>query len=215
VLIERDHEVTRVLIGGLERGEPLEEIRDVVLAPDGSAAAYSARAGSDWFVVANGVRGAAFREVEAPVYSADGRHVGYLGHSAATTQLVIDGVPLKTVSAAVALSLSPDGTHVGFVAPASRGFEIAVDDAAFRFDLVIEGSLRFSHDGRHWAALVGTLSERTLSIVVDGRTRLPFDSQELFGGGLGDRNAIEALGEWVYAELERYLSTLRAEGSDG
>jgi hypothetical protein len=71
---------------------------------------------------------------------------------------------------------------------------------------VIDGSLRFSADGRHWAALVGTRSERELFITVDGTSRLPFDAQELFGGGVRGSDVRAFLGSWVLAELERFLA---------
>jgi hypothetical protein len=90
---------------------------------------------------------------------------------------------------------------------------LVVDGALHRLDVIVEGTLRFDAHGKHWAVLAGERSRRELFVVVDGEVRLPFDADELFGGGLGEGDAIELLGRWVQAELTRFLSRGGRSGS--
>jgi hypothetical protein len=194
-----------------------------VFAPDGSRLAYSLRQGDRWFAVLDDatsaapspVRSAAYDAVERPVFSADARHVGYLARGADHADVVIDGrvhvrVPTPT---ATALALSPDGTRLSYVYRDAHGPVLVVDRAAHRFDVIVEGTLRFDARGEHWAVLAGELSRHELFVIVDGEVRLPFDATELFGGGLGDGDAIELLGRWVEAELARFLDRGGRSGS--
>jgi hypothetical protein len=189
-------------------GQTLDEIGRVVWAPDGSVVAYAARLRSAWYVVAGDRASAPYTEVEDPVFAANGSHFGFVARDPGRSVVAIDGrVVWESDAPATALTLSDDGAHRGWVYREGPRTVIAVDDQRYAFDVAIEHTLRFSRDGRHWAALVGSLSERRLFVIVDGRSRLPFDTEELFGGLRSDEEA--RLGAWVSAELELYLSHAR------
>jgi len=200
-----------------------DELGDVVFTPDGASLAYTLREGELWYAALDtggeqaptATRGAGYRAIDAPVFSADGRRWGYLARSEHASDVVLGGqvrvrVPNPT---ATALALGPHGTRASFVYRDAHGPVLVVDRDAYRFDVIIEGSLRFDARGEHWAVLAGELSSRELFVVVDGRVRLPFDADELFGGGLGEGDVVELLGRWVYAELARYLERGGREGS--
>jgi hypothetical protein len=128
--------------------------------------------------------------------------------------VVVDGaVTWESASPATALTFSDDGRRVAWMVHDERGPAIVVDGESHRFEVAVERTLRFSRDGRHWAALVGSRAERALYVVVDGAVRLPFDAEELFGGGPAAAEPGARLGEWVSAEMERYLARAGARGS--
>lgn len=199
----------RLHTGG-EPGPSFEEIGEVAWAPGGRSVGYRARRGKTWFVVVGTTCSPGYGEVEPPAFSSDGRRSGFIGRTGDISEVVVDGRVLwRKRRVATALELGPRGRSA-WVYRGARGPMIAVDAEHFRYDVVVERSLRFSRDGRHWAALVGSLPKRKLFIAVDGRTRLPFDSTELFGGGVRDGDVGAALGRWVAAELERYLQKAEA-----
>jgi hypothetical protein len=193
-----------VIADGLE-GEPFDEIGRVVWAPDGRGMAYAARRRRAWHIIADKRASAPYAEVEDPVFAANGSHVGYVARDPGRSVVVIDGQQIwESVAPATALAFSDDGARRGWVYRAGATTVLAVDDQRYAFEVVVEGTLQFSHDGHHWAALVGSLAEQQLFVTVDGRHRLAFDAQELFGGL--EANAAAHLASWVSAELELYLA---------
>jgi hypothetical protein len=212
--------------------EEADELGHVVFAPDGSSLAYTLRAGDSWFAVharepagsgaakadteqSPAFRSAGYRVIERPVFSADGRSVGFIARRERASEVVLDGrVHVRVATpTATALALSPDGARLAFVHRDAHGPLLVLDRAAHRFDVIVEGTLRFDARGDHWALLVGELERRELNVVVDGAVYLPFDATELFGGGLGEGDAIDLLGGWVGAELARYLERGGRDGT--
>jgi hypothetical protein len=194
----------RLVVDGSQE-QVFEEIDRVAWAPDGRAVAYAARRDGAWQVVVGGRAGPPYAEVEEPVFAAGGSHVGYVARDPGRSVVTVDGrVVWESASPATALTLSDDGARVGWIYRDARTSVIAVDGARYRFETAVERTLRFSHDGRHWAALVGSLTARRLFLVVDGHTQLPFDAEELFGSPGGDPGV--RLGAWVSGELELYLA---------
>jgi hypothetical protein len=194
----------RLVVDGADE-EMFDEIGQVVWAPDGHSVAYLARRRGAWFVLCEGRASEPYAEVESPVFAASGSHLGYLARDPGRSVVAIDGkVVWESEAAATALALSDDGSRRGWLYRDGARSVIAVDDRRYPFDVAIEHTLRFSHDGRHWAALVGSLADRRLYVTVDGSASLPFDAAELFGdpaGGVEPR-----LASWVSAELELYLA---------
>jgi hypothetical protein len=188
-------------------GPAFDEVRDVVWAAGGRELAYTARIARAWFVVHGDQTSRPYLRVEAPLYSPDGGRLAWIGRTASESEAVIDGVTVWRASTeATAVRWSPRGDEIGFVYRRNGGAVLAVGARRFPFDIVVERTLRFSADGKHWAALVGSRSERKLFIAIDGRHRIAFDSTELFGGGLvGEGAPLERIGAWVAAELDRYL----------
>ncbi|MBK9263429.1 MAG: hypothetical protein IPM54_26945 [Polyangiaceae bacterium] len=182
-----------------------DEISAFVWAPAGKAFAYTARRDATWYAIEPRTASRPYDAVEVPVFSGDGLHVGHVGRVGAEGFVSVDGkVVWSRTGPVTALTFDTQGKRIAFMYRDAKGPVIAVDKARHHYDVVIDGSLRFSRDGRHWAALVGSLSKRKLTMIMDGEKQLPFDSEELFGGGLY-KNSREAIGTWVAAELELYL----------
>jgi len=171
----------RLIVDGAEPQEAFDHIGRVVWAPDGSAVAYTARRGDRWRVVIGEHASVGYAEVEDPVFAARGAHLGYVARDPGRSVVVIDGKTVwESEAPATALALSADGSRRGWIYREGAKAVIAVDDQRYPFDVAVEQTLRFSRDGRHWAALVGSLVGRKLYVTVDGRSSLPFDSEELF-----------------------------------
>jgi hypothetical protein len=208
----QSHGGWRLVVDGREGEEAFDAIDRVVWAPRGGMVAYAARRNDAWHVVAGGKVSASYAEVEEPVFAANASHVGYVARDAGRSVVAIDNrVVWESAAPATALALSDDGSREGWFYRDGGAAVIAVDGERYPFDVAIDRTLRFSHDGKHWAALAGSLAEHRLFLVVDGRTRVTFDSTELFGSPSGDPGA--RLGAWVSAELELYLSHHGARGS--
>ena len=206
-VVSRARVGSRVVADGHDEGV-FDEIDRVTWAPDGRAVAYAARSNGAWHVVVGGRVGPPYAEVEEPVFAAHGSRSGYLARDEGRSVVTVDDrIVWESTSLATALTLSDDGTRVAWVYKDAGTSVIAVDHERFRFETVVEKTLRFSHDSRHWAALVGSLAERRLFLVVDGHTQLPFDAEELFGSPGGDPG--QRLGLWVSVELELYLAAGR------
>lgn len=200
------------LVADGRAGEPFEGLDRVTWSADGRAFAYAAQRDGAWHVVMNERLGPPFAEVEEPVFANSGPRCGYIGRDEGRSAVVIDEhVVWESPAPATGLTFSDDGAHAAWVYREGTSAVIAVDQQRYRFETAVERTVRFSRDGRHWAALVGSLTERRLFLVVDGRVRLPFDAEELFGSRGGD--AVSRLGGWVSAELERYVT--RAGGARG
>ena len=84
-------------------------------------------------------------------------------------------------------------------------------ESAYALDVAVDRTLRFSRDARHWAALAGSLAERRLFLVVDGRRRMSFDAEEFFGSPGGDPAA--RLGAWVRRSSRSIYRTPETRGS--
>jgi hypothetical protein len=192
----------------------LDVPRALGLEVDTGATRWAVRAQGDRgvFVVVDGVRGAPHADVEPPVFSANGAHVGYVAHDGARSVVVVDDRVVDEQDAPItALAFSDDGTHAGWFYRVGAMSGVAVDGHRFPFEVVVERTLHFSRDGRHWAALVGSRTDRRLFITVDGGASLPVDSQEIFDPGAGDPGT--RLSTLVAGELDRYLARTRGEGS--
>jgi hypothetical protein len=204
----------RVVVDGRAAGEPFDRIGRVQWAPDGSAVAYVARRDRAAYVVVGGRTEGPHAEIEDPVFAASGARVGFIARDADRSAVTIDDrIVWESSAAATGLALSHDGLHSGWFYRDARDAVIAMDGRAYRFEVAVERTLRFSRDDRHWAALVGSLSERKLFVVVDGKVRLPFDSEEFFGMPAAVTDPAERLGAWVSAELELYLARTGTRGS--
>jgi hypothetical protein len=204
----RDPAGARVIVDGRAH-DPFERIGLPRFSPGGAIVAYTAERDGHAFMVRDGRAGDPHAEIEPPVFA--GRELAYLARERDRSRIVVgDRVVWESPVLATGLTISPAGDRLGWLHREAGGWVITVDGAHHRFDVVIAPTLCFSRDGRHWAALVGSAKARKLSITVDGDTLLPFDSEELFGGGA--ENASE-LPRWISAELEMHLSRARSQGS--
>jgi hypothetical protein len=186
---------------------PARRIESLVFAPGGRRLAYAALR-DGWRMNVDGVDGERFDSLGPPVFSGDGTHVGYLGDREGRRWLVIDGAARAATPTAFDLALGPDGHRFAYLTGSAAHPGVVCDGVAYSFPLIIEETVSFSRDGRHWGVLAGDPAERRLFVAVDGRPARRFDTTELFGSvASAPRDRIAALLRgWVAAEMEIALS---------
>ncbi len=186
------------------RGGTIAEARLAVLG--GCELAYGRQDGAAWRVVTAAGPGDPYDEIGKLVVAAG--HLAYAARRGASWQIVVDGQPREGGSLVGDPVLSRDGARVGFVA--RRGRWVAVVDArVVPFDLVMEGTLAFSADGRRWAVLAGELATEQLFFALDGTRRIPLASAEVYSASaqftatspFGDHGDI--LRRWTAAEANK------------
>jgi len=154
----------RMIVNGKDQPS-FDEIGKFVWEPYQRSFGYTARRDKSWFVMEEDHSSRAYDAVEPPVFSGhgrsiDGRHVGHVGRAGSQGFVFVDGKIFWSDKYPVtALTFNTFGNRVAFMYRDAQSPVIAVDDARHRYDIVIDGSLRFSRDGHHWAALVGSLPE--------------------------------------------------------
>jgi hypothetical protein len=206
---------------GAESVADLARVRGLAVDPATRRWAAIAGSAAGWCVVVDGQAGETFDRIGRVVWAPDGHTVAYAARrdradyvvADRSTVTIDDRVVWESPTAATALALSDDGRRAGWFYRDGGAAVIAVDLQPHRFEVAVDRTLRFSRDGQHWAAIVGSFADRRLFVVVDGKTRLPLDAEELFGGGLGAGDPGARLGAWVSAELARYLARVGTRGS--
>jgi hypothetical protein len=196
----------RVIVDG-EAQAPARRIAELAFGPGGDHVAYAAER-DGWVMNVDGHEGDRFESVGPPTFSADGAHVAYLGKRAGAQWLIVDGRAERAWTSAVGLALAPNGKRSAYVAGSAAHPVVVCDGVPFPFALLVEQTLTFSRDGRHWAVLAGDPTRRKLFIAVDGVARVSVDGRELFGSGTSGAPAAVAtfLRGWVAAELEILLA---------
>jgi hypothetical protein len=184
------------------------QVRALAFSADGRHVAYVAGDGTHERVVLDGRGGRPFARIGELVLAAGGRH-SYTAEIEGLGVVVADDEtygPYLWVGNPV---FSPDGTRHAFLV--RRGAEMLVfhDHGVAAFDVVLDGSLVYAADGRHWACLAGSFAERELRLVVDGRpTGRIFDWDELVAdvsldplAYVSDERTAELFRSWTTAEL--------------
>lgn len=155
-------------------------------------------------VIAHGGAEHHYDEVGRLVVGPGGK-VAFAARTGGTWSVVVDGMPHAAGSYAGEPVFSADGSHLAYVARRGRRWVAVVDDRAFAFDLVVDGSLAFSDDGRHWAVLAGELAREQLYFAVDGTHRVPVEPAEIYSSAerstLGEDGSV--LRAWAAAEANR------------
>jgi hypothetical protein len=154
-----------------------------------------------------------FDELEHIVFSADGARTALVGKRGPFFVVSIDGVQRSERGWVDKPVFSADGKRVAYLTRRGRRSAVVVDGHASSFDLVLEGSIAFSRDSRHWACVAGDGARKELFFAVDGRRTGALDFREitfaatreterLMNGGL-PRNVFAI---WAAAEAERVAS---------
>jgi len=134
-----------------------------------------------------------------------GAQLAFAARRGAAWYVVVDGRARPAGSYAGDPVFSPDGGRLAYVARRDGRWLAVVDGRGFAFDLVFDGSLAFSRDGRHWAVIGGDLASDRLFFAVDGSRRVPLAPAEIYSAGEraapGDGGAV--LRAWAAAEADR------------
>ena len=143
-----------------------------------------------------------------PIVLGQGGQIAYAARRADAWYIAVDFQPRPAGSYAGEPVFSPDGTRLAYVARRDRRWLAVVDGRAYGFDLVIDGTLAFSRDGRHWAVIGGDLAREQLFFAVDGTRRVPLLPVEIYS--VGERATIHTPGDdgsvlraWAAAEADR------------
>jgi hypothetical protein len=146
-------------------------------APHGRRFAHAAQIGSEWFIVADGVRGPSFDAVGPPVFSPDGSGLAYIGLRGEEWFVIVDGEeqgPFVSVLAE-SLTFSAGGEHLAFVVQAGP-FQLVVLDGerGKAYDSILANSLVFGPEGGPLAYAASEGEARF--VVVGGAEGPPFEA---------------------------------------
>jgi hypothetical protein len=102
--------------------------------------------------------------------------------------------------------LSAAGDRIAYV-PRAAPARVVVDGREFAFPLILPDTLAFARDGRHWAVVAGSGSERRLYFAVDGGAGPSFDFAELISNigsadATGSRVPDTLLRSWAQATAD-------------
>ncbi len=159
--------------------------------------AYAERDGTRTRVV-HGTALASYDEVGKLVVSR-GR-VSYAARRGTEWQLVVGDRPIATAPWISDPVFSGDGSRLGYLAKRGASWVAVVDESAFAFEMVIDGTLAFSRDGRRWGVVAGDVGREQLFIAVDGHRRVPLAMTELYStAGQAD----DLLRRWSAAEADK------------
>jgi hypothetical protein len=103
----------------------------------------------------------------------------YLARDAQSMRAVVDGVPQDPCEWASNLVASPDGRAFAYLARRQGRTMVIRESTAQIVDAVVDGSLVWSRDSRHWACLAGDPRTQDIFVSIDGLRRRPFDLREL------------------------------------
>jgi hypothetical protein len=146
--------------------------------------------------------GPACDEISGPSVAPAGSHWGYSARRGKTWSVIVDGREMTEAAWAAAPVFGP-GDRILLLVQRPEGLAVLVDGRAFIFDLVMEDTLLFGRDGKHWGCIAGDKRSRRFFFVIDGVRRKTLDMEEvtavaLSGPRTGNANLLR---EWVAAEL--------------
>lgn len=163
------------LLGPFARVRP----RSLGFGPGHASPSFVAeRADGRQRAVVAGAEQPALDRLGALVFSADGRHWAYAGRRDARHVLIVDGIERTLREPIGDPVLSAAGDRIAFV-PLAAPARAVVDGREFAFPLLLPDTLAFARDGRHWAVVAGSSSERRLYFAIDGSAGPSFDFAEL------------------------------------
>lgn len=151
----------------------------LAFSPDGTRIAYAAKRAERWYIVLDGQEIGPYDGTGAIAFDVDGSrsaHVSYRGEQAI---VVIDGDERPAGRWAGNLVLGRHRERFAYLSIQGAKMLAVVDGSVYPFSLIVDGSLMFSDDGRHWACVAAVDESSGFWLVVDGKPRIPFDMTEL------------------------------------
>jgi hypothetical protein len=107
--------------------------------------------------------------IEEFKFSPEGARSGWIARNADGQCLVfVNGLQAGKNQWSGNLELADTGMEYAFLAKNEAGWMVKTGWGDTPFDLVIDGSLVLSPNGKHWGCLAGDMAERTLFLAVDG-----------------------------------------------
>ncbi len=202
---------TRVVVDGVE-GATYTGVRpsSLVFAPGATEPTFVAQRDLRFFVVHGGVDGVAFDDVRTPVWNRDGSHWAYVGTLGARQTLVVDGVEGVRERWIGDVVFAAGGSRLAYVVRRGPNVAVVVDGTEHVFDIVLDGTLAFDADGRHWGCIAGTRASRRFDVIVDGVATSVVDVNETIdlairaaAAGTMSRDGDRVLRAWVNADLAK------------
>jgi len=184
---------------------------------DGRHLAYQARRGEKVFVVLDGKEGPPFEKIDGPIFSPKGSHYGYVAWGKDHARVIVDSEKGPEFFWAGDLVFSPNGKRFAYlVREGGRMTVILNQTQRFSFDVVMEGTLMFSSDSRHWACLAGSVNTGLLHLYLDGMKQdRSFDWEELAAflvrvpaPTLTPELGAQVIHDWVKADMKIILRQL-------
>ena len=103
----------------------------------------------------------------------------YLAREGESMRAILDGVPSLPYEWAGNLVDSPDGKRLAYLARRQGRTMVVQEGGETPADAVVDGSLVWSRDSRHWACVAGDPKTHAIFVSVDGMHRRPFDVREM------------------------------------
>lgn len=122
--------------------------------------------------------GPAYASIPELVVTPAGRWA-YLAREGESMRAILEGVPSPPYEWAGNLVASPDGKRLAYLARRQGRTMVVFEDREMPADAVVDGSLAWSRDSRHWACMAGDPKTRAIFVLADGMRRRPFDVREL------------------------------------
>jgi hypothetical protein len=158
-----------------------------------------------------------YDEIGDLVASVHGGHWAFSARSGSSWTVVIDGRPGQAETWVSQPVLSRGGTRSAYLVRRGPRIAVIVDGQSHPFDVVIDDTIVFSDDAKHWGCIAGDLEGKRLQFIVDGRRVRELDFRELayraaqmeFDQLLRQRDD-PVLRHWVAAEIARLGGRARA-----
>lgn len=176
-----------------------DSVRHLRFGDGGRRVVWGAAEGPWAQVVVDGRPGPRFRAVSALLVAPRSPGFAYAAHDEAGAWVVTEAGPRGPFADVLDLALSPRGDGLAFVARTDGRVRVVHGDRETRFEVVVEGSLVVSDDGRHWAVLAGDPGSRRMWISIDGERARPATADDVFG------EAAHRLRPWIAQELRDAL----------
>jgi Periplasmic component of the Tol biopolymer transport system len=155
--------------------------------------------------------GPAYAAISELVVTPAGRWA-YLAREGESMRAILEGGQSPPCEWAGNLVASPDGKRFAYLARRQGRTVVVGEGRETPVDGVVDGSLVWSRDSRHWACVAGDPKTRAIFVSVDGIRRRPFDVREMVF--LAERQSAQPPGsenhllqEIVSGELELDLAS--------